>query len=167
MRSSHQRPIAIRPLTSRDRPAVSEIVTLVGNFNQAEIDCALELIDIYLRDVGQQDYRVVVAEDSGPAVQSYACWGPTPLARGTYDLYWIATHPKAQGKGFGRALMSFVEAKVQHEAGRLLVVETSSKESYESTAGFYRSLGYQETSRIRDFYDMGDDKLIFVKRFPR
>jgi ribosomal protein S18 acetylase RimI-like enzyme len=167
MRSSHQRPIAIRPLTSRDRPAVSEIVTLVGNFNQAEIDCALELIDIYLRDVGQRDYRVVVAEDSEPSVQSYACWGPTPLARGTYDLYWIATHPKAQGKGFGRALMAFVETNVQNEAGRLLVVETSSKESYESTAGFYRSLGYQETSRIRDFYDMGDDKLIFVKRFPR
>jgi ribosomal protein S18 acetylase RimI-like enzyme len=167
MRSSRQRPIAIRPLTSLDRPAVSEIVTLVGNFNQAEIDCALELIDIYLRDVEQRDYRVVVAEDSGPVVQSYACWGPTPLTRGTYDVYWIATHPNAQGKGFGRALMSFVELSVEHEGGRLLVVETSSKESYGSTVGFYRSLGYEEASRIRDFYDMGDDKLTFVKRFPR
>jgi len=44
------------------------------------------------------------------------------------------------------------------------VVETSSRETYGNTVRFYRSLGYEETSRIRDFYDVGDDRLIFVKR---
>ena len=49
--------------------------------------------------------------------------------------------------------------------GWLLIIETSSKESYKNTVGFYYSLGYQEIARIKDFYDVGDDKLIFVKRF--
>jgi ribosomal protein S18 acetylase RimI-like enzyme len=57
-----------------------------------------------------------------------------------------------------------VERKVLEHSGRLLAVETSSKESYERTIAFYRRLGYEEVSRIRDFYDVGDDRLIFVKK---
>jgi len=28
-------------------------------------------------------------------------------------------------------------------------------------------MDYEEASRIRDFYDVGDDKITFVKRFSR
>ena len=86
---------------------------------------------------------------------------------GTFDLYWIATHPDAQGLGFGRALMMFVEDRVREEKGRLLILETSSKESYGDTVRFYHRMGYEQASQIRDFYDVGDDKLTFVKRLSR
>ena len=110
--------VSIRPLRASDRSAVAEIVRGVGNFNGAEIECALEIVDTYLRDDKQKDYRVVVAENSGCAVKAYVCWGPTPLTRGTYDLYWIATHPAAQGLGFGRALVAHVETLlVPHRIG--------------------------------------------------
>ena len=59
--------------------------------------------------------------------------------------------------------MAYVEGKVLEMNGRLLVVETSSKESYAGTVEFYRRLGYEETSRIRDFYDVGDDKIDFCE----
>ena len=150
-----------------DRSAVAAIVHDVGNFSGAEKDCALELVDIYLRDAAQRDYRIIVAADAAGAVQGYACWGPTPMTRGAYDLYWIATHPRSQGSGIGRELMAHVESKVQEENGRLLIIETSSKESYGRTVGFYRRLGYEEASKIRDFYDVGDDKLVCIKRFSR
>ncbi len=153
-------------MAPRDRDAVADIVAQVGNFTKAEIACALELVDIYLTDGAQQDYRADVALDRSEQVRGYTCWGPTPMTRGTYDLYWIATHPAVQGLGFGRSLVAHVEARVRDERGRLLVIETSSKESYGNTVGFYRRLGYEEASRIRDFYATGDDKLIFVKRFP-
>ena len=167
MPSRDDGPVRIRPMAEVDHPAVSQIVGGVGNFSPAEIECALEIVGIYLQDKRQKDYFLVVAVDSSDTVRGYACWGPTPLTRGTFDLYWIATHPKAQRLGIGRALIAHVESRVQDEQGRLLVAETSSKESYGNTLQFYRNLGYEEASRIRDFYDAGDDKLVFVKRFSQ
>jgi len=155
----------IRPLAAGDRARIAEILERVGNFNPAEVACALELVDSCLRDRNHPDYRVAVAESTSAGVCGYVCWGPTPLTRGTYDLYWIAADPAVQGQGVGRALMSHVEASVRGLGGRLLVVETSSKDSYVGTVSFYRRLGYEEVSRIRDFYDRGDDRLVFVKRF--
>jgi ribosomal protein S18 acetylase RimI-like enzyme len=154
-------------MNAGDRAAVAEIVTSVGNFNKAEIDCALELIDIYLQVKEQKDYRIAVCENSESCVRGYICWGPVPLTEGSYDIYWIATRPDSQGKGFGRSLIEYVETCIEEEKGRLLFIETSSKESYENTVRFYRRLGFTEASRIRDFYDVGDDKLIYVKRFSR
>jgi len=165
MRSEGKPLVLIRPMAASDRAAVVGIVESVHNFNQAEIACALELVDIYLKDKAQADYRIAVVEDCTSSVRAYACWGPVPLTSGTYDLYWIATHPGSQGQGFGRALMSYVETKVLEEKGRLLLIETSSKESYENTIEFYRSMQYEEILRIRDFYQVGDDMLMFMKRF--
>jgi len=151
-------------MTQTDRAAVASLVVSIENFNKAEADCALELVDIYLNNKTQTDYRVVVAENCASSVHAYACWGPVPLTRGTYDLYWIATHPDSRDLGFGRALMRYVETKVMDDGGRLLVVETSAKSSYSGTVQFYRRLGYEEASRINDFYDVGDDRLVLVKR---
>jgi len=151
-------------MTRKDRDVIGDLIVSVENFNQAEVDCALELVDIYLNDPDQNDYHVAVAEDAAAVVHAYACWGPVPLTKGTYDLYWIATHPNARGCGYGQALMNFVERSVSEQKGRLLVVETSAKASYEGTVSFYRRLSYEEASLIKDFYDVGDDRLIFVKR---
>jgi ribosomal protein S18 acetylase RimI-like enzyme len=107
---------------------------------------------------------VAVAEDSNSKVQAYACWGAVPLTKGAFDLYWIATNPGSRGRGFGRALMHYVERGAAALNARLLAVETSSKESYKKTIEFYHSLNYEEIARIKDFYDVGDDKLILVKR---
>jgi len=147
-----------------DRAAIADLVVSAGNFNQAEIECALELVDVYLTHENQADYNVVVAQDPGSRVNAYACWGPVPMTKGAFDLYWIATNPGARGRGCGRALMDYVERRALEANGRLLVVETSSKASYAGTVEFYRRLGYFENTRILDFYDIGDDKIIFVKR---
>jgi ribosomal protein S18 acetylase RimI-like enzyme len=164
MHSDDHTAVLIRPMAYPDRAVIAELVMSVENFNHAEIDCALELIDIYLNNTNQDDYHVIVAEDSSSMLRGYACWGPVPLTNGVYDLYWIATHPGSRGLGFGKALMAFVDSRVLERKGRLLVIETSSKSSYTGTVRFYKSIGYQEASRIEDFYDIGDDKLIFIKR---
>jgi hypothetical protein len=91
-------------MASRDRTLGAELIVLVGNFRETETDCALEPIDRYRNDKNQADYHVVVVEDSSSAGQGYACWGPVPLTRGTYDLYWIATRPESQGRGSGGLL---------------------------------------------------------------
>jgi ribosomal protein S18 acetylase RimI-like enzyme len=149
----------IRPLTARDRDRILEIVTATGNFTPQEIAVALEVIDDAL--AGDPEYLVNVLEADPGRVVGYECHGPTPLTEGTWDLYWIAVDPAAQGGGFGRALLEHAERDVRARDGRLLLIETSSQESYGATIRFYERCGYPLMARIKEFYRPGDDKLIF------
>jgi len=158
--------LRIRPLAARDRARILELVTATGNFTAAEIDVAMEVVDEALADPAfpRGDYRAYVAEDGDGRVAGYECHGPTPLTEGTYDLYWIAVDPAFQGAGFGRALLAFAEADVRATGGRLLLIETSSQESYGATIRFYEKSGYPLAARIKGYYRPGDDKLIFAKQ---
>lgn len=91
----------------------------------------------------------------------YACFGSTPLTKGTWDLYWIAVDPAQQGRGIGRALLSAVEVSIREEGGRMLLVETAGKASYGKTRAMYLACGYRELARVPEFYDVGDDKVIY------
>lgn len=46
---------------------------------------------------------------------------------------------------------------------RILLVETSSLPMFERMRAFNRKCGYNEEARIRDFYQAGEDKLVFRK----
>ena len=95
----------------------------------------------------------------------FACYGPTPGTDRTFDLYWIAVHPSAQGTGSGTTLLSVVERRLEHTAAKLFVGETSSRPEYDPTRAFYRARGWAEAARLRDFYAPSDDRVIFTKRF--
>ena len=47
--------------------------------------------------------------------------------------------------------------------GGKLIAETSSREQYAPTQAFYRSCGFIEEARIRDYYSPGEDILYFTK----
>jgi len=155
-------PLSIRPVQPGDRETIHWIVASTGNFTPVEIETALELVDAALGQGDASGYLVYVLEDTGvPA--GYACFGPTPLTEGTWDLYWIAVEKAGQGKGYGRHLLAFAESEVRHRGGRLLLIETSSQEGYAATVGFYQRTGYTLVARIPGFYRPGDDKLIYAK----
>jgi len=158
----------IRPINPRDRSRIKEMVISSGQFNQEEIETALELVDEALEIGEESGYLIVVLEvgKGHPGVKGYACYGPTPLTQGVYDLYWIVTDPVAQGKGFGRHLLEYVEKDIVKRGGRMLLIETSSQESYGATIRFYKRNGYKRVARIKDFYRIGDDKLMFLKGLP-
>jgi len=152
-----------RPLEARDRPAIVDLVSLVGNFSSDEVEVALELVDEWLADGEKSDYICWVIEDD-EGVRGYVCIGPTPLTDGTFDLYWIAVDPSAQGRGYGQILTKVAEDEARARGGRLLLIETASHETYAATIRFYERAGYELVSRIPDFYKEGDDKLTFAKR---
>jgi len=130
-------------------------------FGPAEIDVALELFDEGMRSAESYELMGVFSEDG--ILQGYACWGATPGSDRGYDLYWIAVDPRAQGGGYGGALMRAVEEQLRGRGARLLVAETSSRASYARTRGFYERSGYVERARVRDFYAVDDDRVIFSK----
>ena len=153
----------IRPVLPSDRDRIQEILIAVARFTEDEVRSAVDLVDQALADPKKGEYVVHVLEDAG-RVQGYVCFGPTPFTDGVYDLYWIAVDPRQQGQGFGQVVLRFVENEVRRARGRMLLIETSSKESYGPTLRFYHRSGYDEISRIKDFYRVEDDKVVFCKK---
>ncbi len=156
-------PPLIRPMTKADKAAVVGFLRVIPEFKPVEVVVAGELIDAYLDDPAGSGYHIAVAELDSKVV-GYTCYGPTPLTEGTWDLYWIAAHPRAQREGIGKALMNYDEAKIKGMRGRLILIETASKDEYERTRRFYDSQHYELICRIPDFYEPGDDKLVLWKR---
>lgn len=151
----------IRPATSADRGRIQQILVSTARFSRQEIGWAMELVDLVL--AGKPEYEAHVVEQPDGVVQGYVLFGATPKAEGVWDLYWIAVDPRQQGQGLGQVLLRFVENEVRRQSGRMLLIETSSKRSYTPTVRFYQRAGYHEISRIKDFYRIEDDKVVFSK----
>jgi len=157
----------MRPLKRSDMPQLEQILASLeraGNFTAAEVDCALELLNIVLDQPQQKDYLVLVAAEAGQ-VFGYILYGPVPVTEGNFDIYWIATDPEAHGKGYGRQLMEAAESDMRRMGARLICLETSSQGNYQRTRRFYDNAGYLVESTIHDFYKPGDDRITYVKRF--
>jgi ribosomal protein S18 acetylase RimI-like enzyme len=126
------------------------------------VTTALALVDAGL--AGDPEYDLLAADDDG-ALVGYACYGRSPFTLGTYDLYWIAVSPAAQGRGVGQTLLGGVESAVASAGGTLLLADTAAKPSYARTRSFYEAAGYAVEARIRDYYAPGDDRITYAKRF--
>lgn len=155
----------IRKMMPEDRGLIYEILQQTDMFTMPEVSVAMEVIDTYLFNKDQKDYRIHTVVTETDEMAGYVCFGPTPATEGTYDLYWIVVSPAMQNRGYGKALLDFVENQVKEYNGRLLVVETSSQAKYSATRKFYQQNHYTLECRIKDFYRAGDDRLIFTKRF--
>lgn len=153
----------IRPLTERDKPALMDLLKNTPEFGPADLEVAEELCDCYLKESTASGYHISVLSTDWK-VSGYICYGPTPLTESTWDIYWIAVAGKEQGLGLGKRLLKFAEDSIRETNGRLVLIETSSRKDYERTRRFYRSMGYEEISRIPDFYMSGEDKLVLWKK---
>jgi ribosomal protein S18 acetylase RimI-like enzyme len=148
-----------------DRAALAQLVSTDELFTAEEVAVALELIDGALAERG--DYFATVAELDGPwpaRLAGYVCYGPTPMTSGTWDLYWIVTHPEARGRGVARALIRRMEEELRAAGARLVRVETSVLDNYGAAHRFYAQLQYPVVARVPDFYRPGDDLLLMMKR---
>jgi GNAT superfamily N-acetyltransferase len=154
----------IRSMVNKDKSAVMKILKNTPEFTPAEVVLADEVIDSYLFNPVASGYYILVA-DMDSSIAGYVCYGPTPITESTWDLYWIAVDHTIQGQGIGRQLMEAAEENIKRAGGHLVLVETSSKPGYEKTNLFYQRLGYKLTARIIDFYAVGDDQMIYEKRF--
>ena len=152
----------IRPLQLRDRAALHQLVTRDGLFTREEVSVALELVDGALAEPGGE-YRALVAELDG-ALAGYVCYGATPMTDGTWDLYWIVTHPDARGQGVARALVARMEEELRALGARLVRVETSRLDGYGAARAFYERMRYPICAVLPDFYRPGDDLIVMLKR---
>ncbi|MFB3905457.1 MAG: N-acetyltransferase family protein [Acidobacteriota bacterium] len=148
-----------------DPDQIRALVAATGFFTQEEIGIATELVEEALNRGVESGYFLLVAEEND-RVLGYTCYGPIPGTDASYDLYWIAVHPEAQGRGLGKTLIVETEKQIRASGGRRVYIETSSREQYVPTRRFYLSCGYVQEALLVDFYRPGDSKVIYSKELP-
>ncbi len=146
-----------------DRETVRALVAATGFFRDDEVAVAVELVDERLVKGAASGYHFVFAEVEGQTA-GYACYGPIACTVWSYDLFWIAVDPRRQRLGLGRRLVEESERLIREAGGRRVYIETSGKEQYLPTRGFYERCGYAFDAELAEFYGPGDSKVVYVKR---
>lgn len=154
----------IRSLIEKDRARLYLMLTNARLFTSEEIDIAMELIDIVLKDQNQKDYKIHCWVDDRDQPLGYICYGPTPMTQGTFDLYWVVVDSEFESQGIGSKLLDFLEEVVRGMEGRMILADTSSVPEYEKTQKFYLRKGFQEVARVPDYYSPGNDRITYCKR---
>jgi GNAT superfamily N-acetyltransferase len=154
--------IVIRPTQPEDADSILRLAGAEPLFSKEEAETVAELLEAYLTQDDHDGYFFLSALDEGKLL-GFACYGPTPLTQGTFDLYWIAVSSAARGQGVGRALMAHVEDEIRALGGRMIVLDTSGRLKYEPTRAFYHRIGYTQSATVPDFYAPGDDLVIFSR----
>ena len=143
-----------------DIECVKNIVESTGFFYDIEVPIAIDLVKDTFE--GGQDYKFLFVEFNDETI-AYTCYGLIDGTVGGYDLYWIVTHNDYRDQGIGKKLLEETHLRVKNDGGRYIVAETSSIEKYLPTRKFYENNQYNKEAIIRDFYRIGDDKIIYVK----
>lgn len=152
-------------LTPADADRVEAVTRATGFFSEEEVGIARELATENLEkgEAASEYYFLVQDAEAGGGIEAYACFGPVPGSKVSFDLYWIVVAPTAQGRGTGRQLVSAVERRMLAVGGKRLYADTSSRAQYAPTRAFYERCGFTQAALLEDFYDEADGKVIFVK----
>jgi ribosomal protein S18 acetylase RimI-like enzyme len=153
----------IRETLEQDADEILRIAADQPLFTQEEAETVGELLEDYLELEDHNGYTFLTASLEGEVV-GFACFGPTPLTDGTFDLYWICVDVDFSRRGIGRHLIERVVAEVRALEGRMIVLDTSGTPEYEPTRAFYNSVGFTPTASVPDFYRPDDDLVIFSRR---
>ncbi len=139
----------------------------------APIKAVIDANDLFPSDLLDEMTAALLADPDGPDIwltghlagpQAVAYCAPERMADAVWNLLLIAVHPQAQGRGHGTALLAHVEALLIQRKQRLLIVETSGLPDFAPTRAFYQRNGYTEVAHIPEFYQAGEDKIVFLKR---
>jgi ribosomal protein S18 acetylase RimI-like enzyme len=161
--------LRLRDLTSADAARIAEITRATGVFRSEELAIADEVFRDCVAADGPSGGMTVVrpyyalGADLDGILMGWVCWGATPCTEGTWDLYWLAVDPHAQGHGVGTSLVEEMERRLASQA-RLISVDTSGRPDYDPTRRFYAARGYRAVAVVPDFYAPGDDQVIFTKK---
>ena len=146
-----------------DRGRIEEVLRSTNFFYEFEINTALEIADVTLRDGMEKSgyYWIKATDDNG--IVAFANYGKNDFSTHSWDLYWIAVHNSSRNKKLGTTILKAIEEKVIKMGGKILWIETSGRPLYASTEAFYARNGYQLAASLKDFYGPEDPKQIYSK----
>ena len=157
MKNTH----TIRLATQSDAVAVNNVSKEAGLSESSDGEENVSVLEPM-----DNDHTWIVLEDNLSTIVGAAYFGPESHSDRVWNLYFLAVAKHRQGNGAGSALVAWVEANLRNrgsDVAKLLLIETSSVDSFAPTRAFYRKQGYVEEARVREYYGAGDDKVVFWK----
>lgn len=148
-----------RPITFADSSAVVDIAVDSGLFSAAESGIVERMVADYVDHLLDDGHVCVVEDDDGPVATAY--YEPARATDRTWYLTMIAVRSHRQSQGRGAALLRHVEDDLRARGQRLLLVETSGLPAFVRTRAFYLSCGYEQAATVRDYYEDGEDMILF------
>lgn len=121
-----------------------------------------DMISDFFDNPETEDIWFTATENGIPISIGYCA--PEKFTQGTFNLYAIGVKADVQGKGIGNQMMKYLENQLKNNGNRVLIVETSGTPALQLTRKFYEDLNYIKEAVIRDFWEEGDDKVIYWKK---
>lgn len=154
---------SIRPIGPADTSSLVALSGSSGLFKAEELGAIQKMLDDYHATKVDNGHQILTCDEGGTLL-GIAYYAPKEFADRVWELLMIAVDASSHRRGIGSRLLLAVEDAVRAANGRLLLIETSDKSSFERTRQFYRKHGYAEVARIPDYFADGDGKASFLKR---
>ena len=151
--------MTIRPTKHEDIPALKLVLDGTELFPSEMLP---DMLGKFLSHQDSEDVWLTFEDERGTAV-GFCYAAQEQLTEGTWNMLAIAVLPERQGSGVGGAITRKLEDVLRDKGQRVLIADTSGTDDFAMTREFYRKNGYEEEARIRDFWDAGDDKVVFRK----
>ena len=149
----------IRSVKKEDIDALKSVLDSSELFPSEMLE---DMISDYLTNPDSADIWFTTIVDNKPISIAYCA--PERMTYGTYNLYAIAIDKDMQGKGIGGKMLTYIENLLREKGHRILIIETSGKAAYDATRQFYLKNNYTLQATIPEFYEAGDDKVVFWKK---
>ena len=149
----------IRHTKATDLEAIMHIVAESGQFDDEAQGYVRETLVNHL--AGESDGIWLTADDGEPVGVAYCA--PEPVASGAWNLQMLWTRADRNRAGHGGALVKHLEVELRSRNARLLIVETSGLPDFAPARSFYVKCGFAHEATIRNFFAVGDDKLVLTK----
>jgi ribosomal protein S18 acetylase RimI-like enzyme len=151
----------IRHTKAKDTEAIMRMVADSGQFDDEGQGYVRETLENHLE--GESGEIWLTADDGEPVGVAYCA--PEPVASGAWNLQMLWTRADRNRAGHGGSLVKHLEAELRNRNARLLIVETSGLPDFAAARAFYVKCGFIHDATIRNFFAVGDDKLVFTKLF--
>lgn len=150
----------IQPLVKHDLPSIKRIIDDNELFPSEMLD---DMTSDYLTKPQKECPEIWLTEIKDEKPVSVIFCGPEKMAEGTFNAWLIAVAPSEQGKGYGSRILKYLEDLLRERGERILLIETSGNDEFAKSRAFYEKNGYDQEARIREFYQAGEDKIVYRK----
>ncbi|GAB7045206.1 GNAT family N-acetyltransferase [Catenuloplanes indicus] len=152
----------IRAITPDDASDVATLAVTSELFPPEAIGFVQQMMADYFAAKADGGHACLVDDHDG-RLAAVAYYEPLPATDRTWELTMIGVDRSHHRRGVGTGLLQAVEADLRTRDQRLLLIQTSATPAFDRARAFYLSCGYDEEARVRDYYETGDDMVLFRK----